>query len=265
MPAIDTVVGHLANPGAAYTAVAFNTGDSGVVRNFAQTDSAFLERITRAGTTAGGVRVTSPLLCDDVRGITFTTPETPSVYLMPQGRGERLYPQDTLTVQITGGTAETDLAALSIYYTNLAGGSARLHSWADILPLIAHIKPIEVDCANAATIGTWTDTLITTTEKLLKANTDYAVLGYVTDTVQAQIGIKGIETQNLRICGPGTTTTDDTSNYFVDWSNREGTPHIPVFNSANAGNVYVSTCDTAAGSTPKVQLICAQLSSNLPS
>jgi len=265
MPAIDTVVGHAANAGAAYTAVTFNQGDSGVVRNFTQTDTAYLERITRAGATLGAARVLSPLLCDNVRGITFTSAETPTHYLMPQQRGEKLHPQDTLTVEVTGGTAETDLIALSIYYSNLPGAAARLYNWSDIMPLIAHIKPMEVDVTNSATIGNWTDTVITTTENLLKANTDYAVLGYLSDIAQAMVGIKGLETGNLRVCGPGTTLTDTTTNFFVEWSQREQTPHIPVFNSANNGSTYVSTCDTTASTTPKVQLILAELSSNLPS
>jgi len=72
MPAIDTVVGHAANPSSTFTAVTFNSGDSGVVRNFAQTDTAMLERITRVGGTSGAARVLSPLLHDNVRGITFT-------------------------------------------------------------------------------------------------------------------------------------------------------------------------------------------------
>jgi len=265
MTAIDTVVGKAVNPSTTFTGVTFNSGDSGVVRNFAQTDTAYLERITRAGATSGAARVLSPLLHDNVRGISFTSAETPTHYLMPQQRGEKLNPQDTLTVQVTGGTAETDLVALSIYYSNLPGASARLYNWSDIMPLIAHIKPMEVDCTNSGTAGLWTDTVITTTENLLKANTDYAVLGYVTDIAQAMVGIKGLETGNLRVCGPGTTLTDTTTNFFVEWSQREQTPHIPVFNSANNGSTYVSTCDTTASTTPKVQLILAELSSNLPS
>jgi hypothetical protein len=264
MPAIDTVVGHAANPSTTFTGVTFNSGDSGAVRSFNPTDSCWLERITRSGTTSGAARVLSPLLHDNVRGITFTSPESPAVHLMPRGHGQRVYPQDTLTVQVTGGTGETDLVALSLYYTNLPGATARLHNWADINPLIAFIKPIEVDVTNSATIGIWTDTLINTTEALLKANTDYAILGYVTDTVQCMVGVKGSETGNLRVCGPGTTASDDTSDYFVAWSDREGTPHIPVVNAANIGAIYVSTCDTVASSTPKIQLVAAQLSSNLP-
>lgn len=265
MVAIDTVVGHTANAGATFTAVTFNTGDSGAVRSFPATNSAKIERVVRAGATSGAVRVLSPRVHDNVRGITFTTPENPAVFNMPQMMGQVVYPQDTLAVSLTGGTNETDLAALSIYYDNLPGANARLHSWGDIASLIQYIKPLEVDVTNSATIATWTDTVITTTEDLLIANRDYAVLGYVTDTNISLVGIKGTETGNLRIAGPGTTSTDDTSSFFVDWSNKEGTPHIPVINSANKGGIFVSTADVVASSTPKVQLILALLSSNLPS
>ena len=264
MVAIDTIIGHAANPSTTFTAVTFNTGDSGAVRSFPATDSAKIERVMRGGTTAGAVRVLSPRVHDNVRGITYTSAENPSVFNMPQMMGQQVYPQDTLAVTVTGGTAETDLAVLSIYYNNLPGSNARLHSWADINSLIQYIKPMEVDVTNSATIGTWTDTVITTTEDLLIANRDYAVLGYITDTNITVLGVKGTETGNLRIAGPGTTASDDTSSFFVDWSNNEGTPHIPVINSANKGGLFVSTADSVASSTPKVQLILALLSSNLP-
>jgi hypothetical protein len=265
MTAIDTIVGHAANPSTTFTTVTMNQGDSANIRSFPSTSTALLERVSRGGASSGAVRVTSPLLHDAIRGITFTTPQNPAVFLMPQMAPQQVYPQDALTIQVTGGTAETDLAALSIYYNSLPGSDARLHNWGDIASLIQYIKPVEVDVTNSATIGTWTDTVITTTENILKANRDYAVLGYVTDTACSVVGIKGSETGNLRICGPGTTLTEDTSNYFVDWSNREGTPHIPVVNSANAPSIFVSTADVVASSTPKVQLVLALLSSNLPS
>lgn len=264
MVAIDTVVGKAVNPSSTYAAVTFASGDSGSVRSFAPTDSCFLERITRAGATAGGVRVLSPLLHDNVRGITFNANDNPTAFTLPKGRGQRVRPQDTLAVSLTGGTAETDLAILSFYYTNLPGADARLKSWADVLPLIANIKPVEVDVTNSATIGNWTDTVITTTENLLKANTDYAVLGFTTDTLQAMVGVKGVETGNLRVCGPGNTRTEDTSYYFVDWSDREGTPHIPIINAANANGIYISTVDTVASSTPKISLTLAEMSSLVP-
>ena len=263
MPAIDTIVGHAANPGATFTSVTMNTGDSASVRSFSPSDTARLERVIRAGAASGSVRIHSPLLHDNVRGITFTTSESPAVMLMPEQIGQRVYPQDTFTLQVTGGTNETDLLALSIYYTNLPGASARLFMPSDVLHLVDYIKPMVVAVTNSPTIGTWTDTVITTTENQLKANEDYAVLGFVVDTAQAVVGVKGTETGNLRIAGPGTTATDDTSDFFIRWSTREGTPHIPVFNSANNGSFFVSTADTVASSTSNVQLILGHLSRNL--
>lgn len=264
MVAIDTILGRAANPSTTFTAVTFASGDSGSVRSFAPTDAAYLERVTRGGASSGAVRVLSPLLHDNVRGITFYANDNPTAFLMPKAKGQRVRPQDTLAVSLTGGTAETDLAALSIYYTNLPGADARLKNWGDIQPLIANIKPVEVDITNSATIASWTDTLITTTENLLKANTDYAVLGYTTDTSQSLIGIKGVETGNLRIAGPGMLRTEDTSFFFVDWAEREGTPHIPVINAANANGIYISTADVVASSTPKVSMILAEMSSPVP-
>ena len=264
MTAIDTIAGKAVNPSSTFTAVTFASGDSGTVRNFAQTDTAFLERITRAGASSGAVRVISPLLHDNVRGITFNANDNPTAFTRPKGRGQVLRPQDTLAVSLTGGTAETDLALLSIYYTNLPGADARLKNWGDIQGLIKNVKPVEVDITNSATIGAWTDTLITTTENLLKANTDYAVLGYTTDTLQSMIGIKGIETGNLRVAGPGNLRTEDTSYYFVDWSNNEGTPHIPVINAANANGIFVSTIDTVTSSTAKISITLAEMSSLVP-
>ena len=162
-------------------------------------------------------------------------------------------------MSISGGTAETDLVALSLYYSNLDGADARLFNWSDIKPNIQALRPVEVDVTNSGTAGTWVDTLITTTESPLKANHYYAVLGYICDVNSAVVGVKGAETANLRICGPGTTASDDTSDFFIRWSEREGTPHIPRLNATNAGSYYVSTADNTASSTVKVQLQLADL------
>ena len=262
--AIDTIVGHAVNPGAAVTGVTMAAGDSASIRSFNPPASAKIERIVRAGGTAGLVQVRSPLMHDMTRGIRFTSSEDPLVVALPLETGQLVNSQDTLTIELTGGAAETDLAILSLYYQNLQGGSARLHSWGDIAGLIVNIKPVEVDCVASAAIGTWTDTALNVTENLLKANTDYAVLGYVTDVEVAYVAVKGQDTSNLRIGGPGKVDSDETSDLFVFWGNREGTPHIPVINAANAGSTFVSVVDDEASTAVKVQLVLAQLSQNLP-
>lgn len=261
--AIETVAGKAVNPSTTFTAATMATGDSLTVRSFAPTDRATLVHAVRKGTSTGAVRVRSPMFHDDVRGITFTTAESPAVFLMPQEVGQPLVSQDTLILELTGGTGETDVALLTTYYSNLLGQSARLVSWGDIAGMVKNIKPVVVAVTNSATIGAWQDTVITTTEDLLHANQDYAVLGYLSDTAFAGIGVRGQETGNLRNVGPGPNSTLDVTDYFVNMSMRYGGPCIPVFNSANKNSFYVSTVDSVASSTGNVQLILAELTRNL--
>ena len=262
--AIDTIVTRATNPGASFTAFAATTGDSLQVRNFAPSDVCKLIQLIRRGATSGGFRVRSPLLHDNVRGIQFITGQTPSLWAIPQETAQNLYAQDALIAEGTGGAAETDLGILVLYYSNLIGAAARIHSWGDISGLVVNIKPVQVAITNSATIGNWTDTVITTTENLLKANTDYACLGYITDVAQGFVAVKGADTANLRVGGPGTINVEDSTDWFVSNATYHGIPFIPIINSANAPSTFVSTVDSAASSTANVTLILAQLSQNLP-
>lgn len=264
--ALDTVVTSAVNPGAGPTA--FTTaasGDSLVVRNFALgTDYAALIQLTRRGATSGFFRVRSPLLHDNVRGVMVTTGETPSLAAMPAEFYQRLIAQDTLIAEGSGGAAETDLGILTIFYSNLVGAAARLHMRGDVSGIVKSIKPITVAVTSSATIGAWTDTVVTTTEDLTHANTDYAILGFVTNVALGWVAVKGIDTGNLRLGGPGSINVEDTSNYFVWQSDRHGIPFIPVFNSANKGGTFVSVVDSAASTAATVTLWCAELAQNLP-
>lgn len=258
--AIDTVLVAAINPStgpAAGTTTA--SGDTLSVRNYADGSSAWLANIIRMGTTAGFVQVRSPLLHDNVSGIRITPAESPSVYSMPPRVGQGLQAQDTLICELSGGAAETDIALLTIYYENLPGAAARLHNEGDIIGNISNIKPIRIAVTSSATIGAWVDTLITTTENLLKANTDYAVLGYMTAANLGAIGLKGSDTANFRICGPGSTQEFPTTEYFMRMSRLTGNPWIPVFNAANANATFVSVCAATASVATTVELICAQL------
>lgn len=264
--AIDTTLG-VATMGAspALTAVTFATGDSGGVRSFGTSAFAQLQQIIGASTGAYTAQVKSPMFHDDVLGIQYETSESPSVLLLPPEVGQGLVSQDTLAVSALGVASAPVIVGLVHYYSDLSGSSARLHMWSDVSGIIKSIKPLEVAVAASATIGQWSDTVITTTEDLLHANTDYAVLGYVSDVALGMVGIRGQETGNLRVCGPGATATDDTSEWFVRASDRHNQPQIPVINAANKNSIYVSVADKAASTAAKVQLILAELTANLSS
>lgn len=265
--AYDSILGAVTMPTASPVLADMTaaSGDSFTVRSFAQTDMGILEQIIFKAAHTATVRVKSPLLCDNVEGIQFISAQAPAVRSLPMDQGQRLYPQDTLEVQGDGTASDVIAAVLNVYYTNLPGAASRLHAWGDIAPIIKAIKVLEVAATTNATAGEWEDTSLTTTEDLLVANTDYAVLGYLTDVAVLAVGIKGPDTGNLRVTGPATTLLQNTDDYFIRESLRSGRPHIPVFNSANKNNTYLSSCDSAASTAIKGQLVLAQLSQNLSS
>lgn len=264
MASIDTVLTSVTNS-AALTAVTVANGDSLTVRSFSTPAQAYLQDIIIKGGQSVTARLTSPYLHDTTRGITVISAQAPTVDALPRYGQQPLSSQDTMVLQGNSGAANSSIIALQNYYTDLGASDARLHSWGDVSGLIKQIKPVEVDCAASATVGQWSDTLITTTENLLKANTDYAVLGYNVDVACAVVGIKGQDTGSLRICGPGATDVYKTSTYFIDKSMDTGLPFIPVINAANSNNTSASVADNAASTAVKVQLILAELAQNLPS
>ncbi len=262
--ALDTVGFYATNPGTGAAATA-SPGDSFTNRNATPGSYIGLEQIGRQGATEGYVQIKSPLLHDNVRGIQITPSETPSARLVSRYGIQALKPQDTLSVSLAGGTAEVDAGFYQVGYDDLPGSAARLHSWGDIAGLVQYIKWQEVDFNTNATAANWADTVITTTENLLEANVDYAVLGYLTDVAVLAFGIKGGETNNLRICGPGVLRSEVTTEFFIQQSMDTGKPRIPVFNSSNRFSVYASCLAVQTSTAVKGQLCLARLSQNLSS
>lgn len=261
--AVDTIGLYYANPGAAGHAPNVNAGDSLTIRAFTPSSYAGIEHIFFQGATEGFVQITSPRLHDNVRGLRFEAAETPSRMLLPHQVVQPVFPQDTLAALLGGGTAETDAFAIQVGYDDLPGASARLHSWGDISGNIQDLKWLTV--ANTpGTAGVWSDVVVTTTEDLLIANRDYAVLGGLVDVASCAFGIKGSETANLRVCIPGALDTLDTSDWFIRQSQLSGKPRIPVFNAANRFALYASLLQTGTTAT-NVQFLLALLTNNLPS
>lgn len=261
--AIDTVgcFSTQAGAGAFPQALAAFPGDSLIVRGTRGESKAHLEALIYASNATGQkMRVISPLLHDNVTGLTFTPGENPMLFGIPLEASVELNEQDTLTVQGSSGAATTITAGLVISYEDLRGVSAELFRWSDIRDDIRFIKAVEVDL-NAIAVGAWTDTLITTTENQLHADASYAVLGWDVNQSVDLIGIKGVATGNLRLCGPGGPTTLDFTDYFIQGSVEGNQPYIPVFQANDRTAVFVSAANHAAigGAAAIVTLIVAQL------
>lgn len=260
--AIDTVGSFVTagatNPKALAAGIA-STGDSFTVRNFTPPAMAKLEAILYNGTLATQLRVESPMFHDNVTGLTYSPDQAPAMFLLPKYVGQGLTAGDTLTVEHGAAAGSSSVLGLVNYYSDLPGAAARLHSWGDIQGIIKNLKTWQVAVTTNAAVGQWTDTVINVTDKQFHAGSDYAILGFQMDAPIAVVGVKGQETANLRVCGPGTGTTDWTSDYFVSMSERHGTPHIPVFNADNYGSFYVSTLHNVASVSANVYVVAAEL------
>ncbi len=256
--AIDTILGEVTNQ-TSLTAVTLASGDSLTVRSFddpawAKLLSAFIQ-----GASLPQLRVTSPRFHDNVTGLTFQSVDTASEFTLPPETGQPLYSVDTLTASLTSGGANSSTAALLVYYKDLKGISADLRSWADIKSNIVNIKAMEVAVTNSATIGAWTDTVITTTENQLKADYTYALLGFEESAALTCVGLKGPATGNLRVCAPGAGSTVNLTDYFILMGEKHGLPMIPVFKANDRANTYISTAANTASAASNVYAILAQL------
>jgi hypothetical protein len=259
--AIDSVLVDVNNPGATFTAAAVAAGnsDSLTIRNFPQQNRARIIEIVRRHGTAGAVRVLSPLMHDNVTGMTWYTSENPSLHEMPEYFGQPVQPGDTLAIQCTGASNAHCSVIIVLYYDNLTGASANLFNISDIAGSVRSIKPITVAVTASGTVGQWADTLITATENQLHATSFYAVLGYTTDTALGFVAFKSQATGNLRVGGAGANTPEDTSYYFASKSNDWNLPFVPVFNGQDRGAAYVSVADNATSTTANITLILAEL------
>jgi hypothetical protein len=259
--AIDTILCDVNNPGATFAACAIVAGntDSLTVRNFPQQNRAVIVDVVRRHATAGGVRIISPLMHDNVTGMTFYTSENPMLATLPNYFGQPVQPGDTLGVQATGGTTTHCSVALMLHYDNLTGASANLFSLGEIQNAIKSLKFATVAVTASGTPGLWADTLVTATENQLHATSFYAVLGYGVDTSLGVVAFKSQATGNLRVGGPGSTNFEDTSEYFALKSADWNIPYIPVFNGQDRGACYVSVADNVAGTTANVTLCLAEL------
>lgn len=262
--ALEVITGRATNPGAGPVALTPGSGDTFAVRNFDSSAYAYLEDIWGQSASAGFVRVRSPRLHDNVQGIRVRQIAANTRSLLGDESRQNLYAQDNLIIEAGGGAAETDMYAFLLQYSDIPGLDAQLATWDQVSARLVNLLTIEVATATSATAGDWpAGTAINATNDLLKANTFYAILGYIQDVATCVTALRGPDTGNVRIGGPGTTEALETRSQFVDNSQRLGIPGIPIINSANKQATLVYTAGPAVSANVNVDLIACELSGSL--
>jgi hypothetical protein len=256
---MEVVAGFATNPGAVLTTLTPSTNTSFTVRGTDTTKNAWLVNAFAFTATAGEFLIKSPRLHDNVQGIRnrSTAAFVPPLFNTPNNpmARQRLYAQDNLTVQISGGGAEIDSGAIIIYYEDLAGVAARFVDYATILKSGLNLVTAEVTVTAVVTGNFGGAVAINSTFDTLKANTDYAILGGITDTRGTAVRITGVDLGNLGVGFPAEPTIRDvTNNWFVGIAQGLGLPAIPVINSANKSAITIDVATNQAGGTYIINL-----------
>lgn len=245
--------------GPVLTAVPAGKGSTFTVRNAPLTSKVNLLDIWEKSAAVGQVRVTSPNLVPVTNGIRIQTPTGLADFLFPRDMPQSLVPQDALAVSALGTAANVNGVALQSYYDDLGPNGMRLVSPGDIANAYEYVFGWPVAAAAPANPGDQNGTVITTTVDSSDANKWYALLGYECDVAVLAAGLSGIDTSQLLVGGPGDTSGQRTTRYFMDLCAVTGRPCIPLFNAANKASTNVVVVDNAASTAVNYTMILAQL------
>jgi hypothetical protein len=182
--------------------------------------------------------------------------------MIPYDIYQRLVAQDTLIAEITGSAVggQFEQGAALLYYSDLPGQAARLTTVADLQKRGVNIFTQESTITPGAAGGYSGAQALNANFDLMKANTDYALLGYRVDTRCAVVRWTGIDTGNLGVGGPGEPAISDVTENWFSWLSRwQNLPLIPVFNSANKSGITTDIMQDQAAAAVVLTSIFVEL------
>ncbi len=269
-PGLDSIMGLLLNAtgGGGWDALTAGSGDSFTIKSFPSGSRAFIIS-AHAGnsTTKCDFSIRSPRMHDSTRGYRMAYEFNPTLsgadggpaVLWPWGVKQEVFTTDTLVFE-TLATANDDVNLVaSVYYENLGGIDSRLITPAEVVARTKNLVGIRVSPTAGATNLYGTAEAIDTDDNRLIADTDYALLGLLTDLPTTSIGFKGPDTGNLRIAIPASWNNQMVARYFLELSDAYNMPLVPVINSNNKSVTYVDACDASSSTAPLITLLFAEL------
>ena len=262
MPALEILTGIVTAPGTTETPLVMDSENSLSIRYADPGADIRLLNMWAHVQGTGIFKVHSPKFHDNVQGLRFRTVVDSPVPFLPWDMNQKLYPQDDLIATLSGSATGGDIesACLLIYYSDLPGVQARLTTSDAVRGSMVNLFVCEVSLT-LGTSGNYSGVVAINDDfDLFKANTDYAIMGYTVSTNCACIRIKGSDTGNLGIGGPGNSDKPElTRRFFANMADATGLPMIPVINSANKFGIFVDGATDENGATVYVSLIMAQI------
>jgi hypothetical protein len=261
--------------GGAFEALTVVSGDSLSVLFFNPDSSAFVEEVFSGNSTQRmEVAIFSPRFGDNQFGLrlqhmfnpTQASPAGPPQWIMPEQLDIPVFPSDVLNVQVNAPAAAGNAnVSLQVYYQNVPGAGQRLANW-DTVRAIGWVRVlgIEVTVTPGATGAPGTAVAINANDARLRANLDYAILGYTTDTSGLLFRLRGPDTSGFNIPLPVSFDGRNTADYFISSDQQHPGPHIPIVNSNNAGSTLIDGIAHNNPGATKVSLVMAEMNGMVP-
>lgn len=260
--ALELIGGFVTAPSTTLTAVTMMAGNTLQVRNSAPDKPVALIGAWARNQGAGVLRIRSPSLHDNVQGMRFGAVVNKPRQLVAIPAKQSLKPQDLLTVELSGSATAGDIeqAFLLTYYDDLPGIEGRFLTAEEFYGLNCVLTTIENTLA-LGTGGGWSgEEALNAEYSLLRANTDYALLGYQVSVNCGAVRWRGTDFGNLGVGGPGDAENAQLTNrWFVDLATATGLALIPIINSANLSSVLIDGATDENGTDVIVWSILAQL------
>jgi hypothetical protein len=265
---LEVIAGQATAPSSTFTALTMNAGNTLTVRNASLTADLRLLQMWAKNQAAGVFRIRSPKLHDNVQGIRVRNPSATVIEMLPWGIFQKLVAQDQLVAEITGSAVggQFEQGAALLYYSDLPGQQARLTTLSDVQKRGVNIFTQESTITPGAAGGYSGSQALNANFDLMKANTDYALLGYRVDVRCSVVRWTGIDTGNLGVGGPGEPSVSDvTENWFLSLAQSQNLPLIPVFNSANKNGITTDIMqDQAAAVVVLTSIMVEMAPGNIP-
>ena len=227
--------------GAAMTAV---TGDPANIRNAAPGSMVRLLGAWTYSQLLGITQITWPSGHDLVRGFRYRNLATQVTNKVPRGCLSSFRGQDPLNVTQVGSatSGDVEICQMLFWYEDLPGVDAHLLDMPSLNMRGRNILTIEDSITTAGNgVGYSGARALNAGSDLLKANTEYAIIGAQVGAACGGLTVRGVDFGGLRISFPGDPNIDPSAaaNFYPDLSEAYGFPCIPVFNSANRAGTFV--------------------------
>ncbi len=260
--ALEVIAAQATNIGAGPTNLPAIAGSTLVVRNARLDSRVWLLNFWAHLQVTGFVQLRSPRLHDNVRGLRAGIRLNESVPRLAEGVKQSLVPQDTLIFEGSSADAAGNIESMLalLYYEDLAGGDARLIAFDELMTRGVNVVTVDDTFVAGVAGGFSGEKAINAGSDLLKANTDYALVGYESTVFVPSIQWRGIDSANLRVGGPGDPIiSEKTRSWFSDLARAFGMPMIPVFNSANRGGWLVDIVNSQVAAAPRITSVLVEL------